>query len=122
MPYISLPMIQCFKASCQKITILATTLDLIPLCLYSSSFTSGIGGSSQSPRLNAQTTSTTQSHNNNIKSIWFDFCLDLGPEKLVIVLLLILLLSLYIAYVATDLSRTYDTRIPITDDMLHTEL
>ena len=84
----------------------------------------GIGGTSQQILLDQQSRSTAveQTYRNSVKNIWFDFCLDLGPEKLVVVLLVILLLSLYTAYIATDFARMYDTRVPITDEMLHTEL
>ncbi|XP_074651511.1 ankyrin repeat domain-containing protein 46-like [Tubulanus polymorphus] len=49
----------------------------------------------------------------NVRDTWYDFCLDLGIEKLVLVLITLLLLSLYVAYMLNGLVKLIDTRIPI---------
>lgn len=48
-----------------------------------------------------------------VRSVWMEFCTDLGPEKLAMVILVVLVLSLYVAYVATGYAKQYDSRIPI---------
>ncbi len=60
--------------------------------------------------------------NTGVGNNWLDFCLDIGPKKLVTVLLATLLASLYVACIATDFAKTYDTRIPIETDHVHQEL
>ena len=48
-----------------------------------------------------------------VHSLWLEFCTDLGAERLVLVILVILVLSLYVAYFATGIAKQIDTRIPI---------
>ncbi len=70
-----------------------------------------------------QTRQTNASpHSGGVKNLWLDFCADLGPERLVIVLVVIVCISLYVAYVATGFAKMYDTRIPIQAGEGHTEL
>jgi len=48
-----------------------------------------------------------------VRSLWYEFCMDLGAERLVLVLLVILCVSLYLAYAVTGLAKHRDTRIPV---------
>ena len=66
--------------------------------------------------------SGVQQHSGGVKNLWLDFCADLGPERLVIVLVVIVCISLYVAYVVTGFAKMYDTRIPIRAGEGHTEL
>ncbi|CAH1777865.1 unnamed protein product [Owenia fusiformis] len=51
----------------------------------------------------------------NIKNAWFEFCTDLGPEKLACLLVLAVFVSLYVAYAVSTYSKrlVQDTRIPV---------
>ena len=51
-----------------------------------------------------------------VRSVWLEFCADLGPEKLIAVVILVLLLSLYVAYIVTGYANQIDTRIPVDAD------
>lgn len=57
-----------------------------------------------------------------LQKVWFEFCQDIGAERLVIVLLLVLCLSIYVAYLATELAKNIDTRIPIANEVQKMEL
>jgi len=49
----------------------------------------------------------------SFRNVWYEFCTDLGAERLAMVLIVALILSLYIAYLATQLAKQIDTRIPV---------
>ena len=84
------------------------------------------GGSDSQTASTATYQDTQQSgvhqHSGGVKNLWLDFCADLGPERLVIVLVVIVCISLYVAYVVTGFAKMYDTRIPIRAGEGHTEL
>ena len=58
----------------------------------------------------------------SITNLWLDFCSDLGPERFVLALLGILVISLCVAYIVSDFFRNLDTRVPIHTETFHTEL
>ena len=58
----------------------------------------------------------------SMRNVWYEFCTDLGAERLVIVLLVALCLSLYVAYLATQLAKKIDTRIPVEGEQHNVEL
>ncbi len=51
-----------------------------------------------------------------IRSIWYEFCMDLGWERLLVLLLVVLCLSLYVAYMVTGLASHVKTSIPIVSE------
>ena len=57
-----------------------------------------------------------------VKNIWDEFCNDLGIKRLGLLLILVLCLSLYVAYTITGYSQLLDTRIPIQLDSQRVEL
>ena len=58
----------------------------------------------------------------HLKRIWLEFCIDVGAERLIALLMMGLCLSLYIAYVVTSFTKKIDTRIPIDIDSSKMEL
>ena len=50
------------------------------------------------------------------KTLWFEFCEDLGAIRISVILLLALVVSLYVAYIVTGLSRDNESKIPINVD------
>ncbi|XP_014669125.1 PREDICTED: ankyrin repeat domain-containing protein 46-like [Priapulus caudatus] len=46
-------------------------------------------------------------------AVWYDFCKDLGPVRLAVLLICITCLSLLVAWLATNAVKQIDTRIPI---------
>ena len=55
-----------------------------------------------------------------IHSLWYEFYMSMGLEKLCLILLVILCLSLYVAYVVTGMSQ--DNRIPVEVEATRVEL
>lgn len=50
-----------------------------------------------------------------VTNIWFEFCADIGAGRLIVIILVLLCMSLYVAYVVTGFADHIDTRIPIDD-------
>lgn len=58
----------------------------------------------------------------HLKRVWLEFCMDMGAERLIALLMMGLCLSLYVAYVVTSFTKKIDTRIPINTDSVRVEL
>ena len=54
-------------------------------------------------------------------NIWSEFCADVGTKRLIVLVLAVLGLSLYVAYIVTGVANL-DMRIPIEDDVMKFEL
>ncbi|ELT98233.1 hypothetical protein CAPTEDRAFT_218802 [Capitella teleta] len=52
-----------------------------------------------------------------MRSVWVEFCADLGAERLALVVVVVLLLSLYVAYLATGIGKKLNDRIPIKQEL-----
>lgn len=55
------------------------------------------------------------------KTVWHEFCTDIGLERLALVLIFVLCASLYMAYTITGYSNL-DNRVPIDFESRHVEL
>ena len=58
----------------------------------------------------------------SVRNIWFEFCNDLGLERLAVLLVGLLCLSLYVAYTITGYSKMIDTRVPVQFESQRVEL
>ena len=75
------------------------------------------------PLMRRPSTKRLQLHTmSRLRSIWYEFCMDLGAERLVVVLIIILCVSLYLAYMVTGLAKHRDTRIPVEANLRSVEL
>ena len=54
-----------------------------------------------------------------VRGVWYEFCADLGVERLVIVIVIALCFSLYVAYIVTGVAKRIDMRIPIDINSAH---
>ena len=55
-----------------------------------------------------------------MQSLWYEFYMGIGIERLSLILLIILCLSLYVAYIVTGMSL--EDRIPVEVDATRVEL